>query len=313
MIVTVTPNPSIDRTLEVAVLRVGEVHRAQAVRVEAGGKGVNIARALLANGADVRAVLPVGGAEGEHLLGLLHDLALDVVAVPVGGRTRVNVTLVEPAGRVTKVNAPGPALEPGELQALFKATVAAVQGAAWLAASGSLPPGAPADLYAQLVRHVHEAGARVAVDSSGAPLVDALAAEPDVVKPNEQELAEAVGRPVVTFGDVVDAARQLRERGAGAVLVSLGSAGAVLVDAAGAVHADTPPVRARSNVGAGDAALAGFLTADGSGPEALRHAVAWGAAAVRLPGTAMPVPQDVDLAAVRLHDIDLSRRLHVPE
>lgn len=308
MIVTVTPNPSLDRTLEIDRLDRGRVLRAGESRVEAGGKGVNVARALLANDHSARAVLPIGGAEGDHLAALLDELGLDVRSVPISAPIRSNVSLVEPNGTVTKINAPGPQLVNDEPDALRKATVAALDGTEWVAACGSLPPGAPLDLYASLVRDVHEAGALIALDSSG-PLEAAISAGPDVLKPNAHELAGLVGRELRTIGDVVAAADELRGKGARAVLVSLGRDGAVLVDEHGAAHAETPPLTPRSNVGAGDATLAGFLSAGGAGTEALQRAVAWGAAAAGLPGTAMPGPNDVDITAVRIHDVDQYRTL----
>lgn len=308
-IVTLTPNPSLDRTLEVDGLTRGEVLRCTGARVEAGGKGVNVARALTAHGVEATAVLPVGGAEGAHLERLLADGGYDVRTVPVTESTRTNISVVEPDGTVTKLNAPGHRLDDDDVAALRKAVVAALDGATWVAGCGSLPPGAPTDFYAGLVAQVRDAGARVAVDTSGAPLRAVLDAGPDVVKPNDEELAAAVGRPLTTLGDVVDAAEELRGRGVGAVLVSLGRHGALLVDGDGARHADAPPVTPVSNVGAGDSTLAGYLRRDGRGDDALRSAVAFGTAAVQLPGTAVPGPDDVDEDAVRLHPVDRERRL----
>jgi len=141
-----------------------------------------------------------------------------------------------------------------------------------------------------------------AVDTSGPALVAVLPAQPVLVKPNAEELAEAAGRPVATLGDAIEAAQELRRRGAGAVVASLGADGAVLVDEGGAVHGEAPVARARSTVGAGDAMLAGFLAAGGAGRDALAEALAWGAAATSLPGSRMPTPADLDRAAVRIHD-----------
>jgi 1-phosphofructokinase len=171
--------------------------------------------------------------------------------------------------------------------------------------AGSLPPGAPSSFYLGLLAELCLTGVRLAVDTSGAPLVNALAARPDLVKPNRAELADAANQTVHTLGDVVRAAQVLRRLGARAVLASLGADGAVLVDDDGAVHGEAAVTQPRSAVGAGDAALAGFLSvagSGGSGPEALRAALAWGAAAVSLPGSGMPEPYHVDLPAVRLHD-----------
>jgi 1-phosphofructokinase len=130
-----------------------------------------------------------------------------------------------------------------------------------------------------------------------------------VVKPNREELAEVAGRALETLTDVVDAARSLLARGVGNVLVSLGSEGALLVTDGLALHARTEPVTPRSTVGAGDATLAGFLGAGGDGPEALRAAVGWGTAAVRLPGTEMPGPADIDIREVTVAEFQAGRAL----
>lgn len=309
MVVTVTPNPSLDRTLEVEALDRGEVVRAQAVHLDPGGKGVNVSRALVANGHPSRAVLPLGGFEGEQLASLLQELGIEVAPVRIADSIRSNVTVVEPDGAVTKLNAPGPSLTDSEVEALLERTVAASQGAGWVAGCGRLPPGTPDDLYARLVSAVRRAGVRVAVDTSGAALGSVLAAGPDLLKPNETELSEAVGSVLETLGDVVAAADKLRSRGVRAVLVSLGPNGAVLVDDAGAVHGENGVVVPRSTVGAGDALLAGFLAAGGEGPEAVAEGVAWGAAACVLPGTAMPGPADLRREEVRVQRVEPERSL----
>ena len=309
MIVTVTPNPSIDRAIEVAGLTRGAVHRAVAGRVDPGGKGVNVARALAASGRKSRAVLPNGGAEGRQLAELLAAAGIDVASVPVSDPVRVNISVLEPDGTTTKLNEIGPVLSPAEVEALIAATVAAAEDADWVACCGSLPPGAGDDFYARLASRL--AGtAKVALDSSGPAFTAALAARPDLVKPNHEELAEATGREVRTLGDAVDAAEAVRELGAVTVVVSLGADGALLVDENGAVHGEARADKPRSTVGAGDALLAGFLAAGGRGPEALTEALAWGTAAVQLPGSRMPSPSDLEPGAVRLHDrIDRNRLL----
>ncbi|MEU1891289.1 1-phosphofructokinase [Streptomyces pristinaespiralis] len=298
MILTVTPNPSLDRTYELPSLDRGAVLRAAGDRVDPGGKGVNVSRAVAAAGHRTVAVVPLGGPEGALLDRLLGEHGIEAAGVPVAGSTRVNITLVERDGTLTKVNAAGPDLAPAEAEALLETVRTRSAEADWIACCGSLPRGLRPEWYAELVARTHRAGARVALDTSGAALTAALRERPDVVKPNAEELAEAVGRPLATVGDAVKAAEELRDRGAGAVLASLGADGQLLVDDTGVWFGHAPADAVRSNVGAGDASLAGFLTAGGAGPAALAAAVAHGTAAVQLPGSVMPSPADLDPQAV---------------
>ncbi|CAM5610275.1 MULTISPECIES: 1-phosphofructokinase [Streptomyces] len=302
MILTLTPNPSLDRAYELPSLGRGAVLRATRDRVDPGGKGVNVSRAVAAAGHRTVAVVPLGGAEGALLARLLGEHGIEAAGVPVAGSTRVNITLVEPDGTLTKVNAAGPELSGAEAEALLEAVRSRAAGADWIACCGSLPRGLGPEWYAQLVARAHRAGRRVALDTSGSALGATLAEEPDVVKPNAEELAQAVGRPLATVGDAVKAAGELRERGARAVLASLGADGQLLVDATGAWFGRADPVAVRSNVGAGDASLAGFLAAGGRGPAALAAAVAHGTAAVQLPGSVMPAPADLAPDAVTVTD-----------
>ncbi|MBS2537365.1 1-phosphofructokinase family hexose kinase [Catenulispora sp. NF23] len=310
MIVTLTLNPSLDRTLTLQTLRRGEVLRATGARIDPGGKGVNVTRVLRAFDVGSHAVIPCAGPDGEELVRLLSKAGVPVTEVPVGGWTRSNITLVEADGRSTKVNAPGGALT-GQEVALLAETVldrCLSQGtdlhghtrAAWAVLSGSLPPGVPDTVYAELTALFAEHGVRVAVDTSGAALLAALDAGPDLIKPNRQELATAVGTPLNSIADVVEAADKLLSRGVKAVLASLGADGAVLVDSSGAVLGTADPIEPLSTVGAGDALLAGFLAAGADGPDALVEGMAWARAAVGLPGSQMPDPSDVSREGIRV-------------
>lgn len=301
MILTLTLNPSLDRAMEVGALTRGAVIRATSTHLDPGGKGVNVSRALLANGVPSRAVLPVGGAEGAQLVDLLRAEDVDLIGVPIAGRTRSNITLAEPDGTVTKVNESGPVLTGAEFAAVTEAVLAVADSADWVVACGSVPPGLPVSAFGALCARLVAAGVRLAVDTSGPALRAAAEVGVALVKPNREELAEAVGTPLDSLGDVVDAAARLRDWGAGAVLASLGADGAVLVDADGVVVGESPVAQPRSTVGAGDALLAGFLAAGARGPTALAEGLAWGAAAVSLPGSRMPGPADLDRDSVRLH------------
>jgi 1-phosphofructokinase len=311
VILTLTLNPSLDRAIEVERLARGAVIRAASARLDPGGKGVNVSRALLGNGVPSTAVVPCGGDEGEQLARLLRAEGVDVRAVPIAGRTRSNLTIAEPDGTVTKINEPGAPLSAAELDAIGDAALAAGP-ADWIVVCGSLPPEVPADVYAQLCARFRASGSRVAVDSSGAALVPAVATGPALVKPNREELAEAVGRPIASLRDAVDAAQELRSWGAEAVLASLGADGAVLVDAGGVTVGHAPVPSPRSSVGAGDALLAGFLAAGAQGAAALAEALAWAAAAVGLPGSRMPTSADLRRDTVRIQPApDLTKPLVV--
>jgi 1-phosphofructokinase len=305
MIVTFTANPSVDRTLEISELTRGAVIRATRTRVDGGGKGVNVTRALAANGHPSIAVLPSGGAEGVQLMALLEADHLLVQPVHVAGAIRANVTIVEPDGATTKINEPGPTLTDAEVVQLTDALLQAARGADWAVLSGSLPPGAPVGWYATLTAALRDQGVRVAVDTDGTRLPATFAAAPDLIKPNQRELAEASGMPIESLADALAAIHRIRAAGARTVLASLGADGALLVDDSGAYHASALVSAPRSTVGAGDAMLAGFLAAGGSGAEALAEAVAWGTAAVALPGSRMPAPSDLDRDAVKTTQLNM--------
>ncbi|MEU4688700.1 1-phosphofructokinase [Actinoplanes sp. NPDC023714] len=309
-IITVTLNPSVDRALEVDALIRGEVLRAADSHIDPGGKGVNVSRALLANGIRSTAVVPAGGAEGDQLVDLLNAEGVEMLAVPIAGRTRSNITLAEPDGTVTKINEAGPTLTDAEFVQVSEAVLAAATGAGWMVICGSLPPGPTVAAFTDLCERLVKSGVRLAVDSSGPALLAGVAAGAALIKPNREELAEAAGRELATFGDVIDACERLREAGAGTVLASLGAAGAVLVSESAVLTGVSPVSVPRSTVGAGDALLAGFLAAGASGEEALIEGLAWGAAAVSLPGSRMPGPRDLDRTKIRIdRDPDRERPL----
>lgn len=184
MIVTVTLNPSLDRTMEVASLIRGEVLRADSTIEDPGGKGVNVARVLTAAGSDAVAVLPVGGPQGHALVSLLDDAGIKKVVVPIAGKTRANVAVVEPDGTTTKLNEAGPELSESEVDALVAAVGSNVTPDGWVVVAGSLPAGLPTSIVLRLGQVAKAAGAKFSLDASGPALKDGLAAAPDLIKPN---------------------------------------------------------------------------------------------------------------------------------
>jgi 1-phosphofructokinase len=306
VIVTLTLNPSLDRTVDVDALERGTLIRTTEPMLEPGGKGVMVARALSANGVAALGIVAVAGPEGAELSHLLERDGILCRFVPVSGRTRSNLTVCEPDGTVTKINEPGSPLTDDDVSALATAVRTSVRDGDWLVLSGSTPPEFDSRRIATLLDEATAAGASIAVDSSGDALEASLASRPRIVKPNREELAELVGRDLGSVAAVVEAAEEVRSRGVEIVLVSLGAEGAVLVGPNGMLvgesKVDTRAVR--STVGAGDSFLAGFLSRftvdEGDVEGALLEALTWGAAATRLPGSAVPTPSDLDPTNVQL-------------
>lgn len=318
MILTLTANPSLDRTAVLPTpLSRGAVHRLESVSMQAAGKGVNISRAAVAAGVPTLAVLPAR--EQDPYVAELLEHAIPVRPVPPAGNVRINLSITEPDGTTTKLNSPGDTVGPGDLRRL--ADVLLEQAAAcaaedWVVLAGSVPPGTPADWYADLVAELRATPPRVAVDTSDDPLralVDGLpGSAPHLIKPNGEELATVTGSTRRVDSDplaAADVARELVASGIETVLVTLGGHGAVLVDAEGAWHASAPPVDVVSTVGAGDSSLFGYLLGHDRGlpPEGrLALAVAYGRAAVTLHGTTIPDPSHVDADVVEVHALSLA-------
>ncbi|SDC62133.1 1-phosphofructokinase family hexose kinase [Nocardioides lianchengensis] len=313
MIITLTPNPSHDRTVTLTgELERGAVQRAESVLSQAGGKGVNISRASVAAGIPSIAVLPAAK-DDPYVLELLAA-GIDCRPVPNDGTLRVNITISEPDGTTTKLNSPGPTVTPLVLRGLAESLRRRAASADWIVLAGSLPPGAPVEWYAELVGALRDTGARIAVDTSDAPLralVGRLAeAPPHLMKPNGEELASFTGGdPDLLESDPLAAAKAaatLVDQGVDTVLATLGAHGAVLVTADGAWHATPPPTEVVSTVGAGDSSLFGYLLGDiQQKPPAhrLALAVAYGSAAAGLPGTTIPHPTQVRPELVSVRDL----------
>ncbi len=316
MIVTLTPNPSLDRTVTLAgTLARGAVQRVVGVTQQSGGKGVNISRAAVSAGIPTLAVLPA--AEDDPFVRDLTQAGIACRPTPPAGEIRMNIAITEPDGTTTKLNSPGASVGPETLDAMAQALLEQADDASWIVLAGSLPPDAPTDWYAALVRVLRSSGARLAVDTSEEPLEALVAAfpdaAPDLMKPNGEELASLTGAdPVQLEGDPTAAAAAagvLISRGVDTVLVTLGGNGAVLVNSDGAWHASAPPIEVVSTVGAGDSSLFGYLLGDEqrlSPPERLALAVAYGSAAAGLPGTTIPEPSQVHAEQVQVTSLTVT-------
>lgn len=281
-IVCVTPNPAIDRTLEVPGLRPGATMRATASRTAAGGKGVNVARALSVLGARARCMGPLGGASGRILADLAVAEGLTATWTWCDVETRTCLILVDSAAReATVINEAGPRLAAGDWRQVCSDVLSGVSGASAVCISGSLPPGVPPEGLSELCRSLVDSGHAPWVDTSGAALNAALSVPGLRLKINREEAEELVGGRLDGVVACEDAARQLLARGMATVVVTMGGHGAVLASAEGRWHAAAPPVESASAVASGDSFLAGLLAAWTSGcalPEALCRGVAAGTA-----------------------------------
>ncbi|MFF0643605.1 1-phosphofructokinase family hexose kinase [Streptomyces tendae] len=283
MILTVTLNTALDITYRVQSLRPHASHRVTEVTERSGGKGLNVARVLAALGHEVTVTGFAGGTTGGVVrAGLTGVQGVTDALVPVAGATRRTVAVVdERTGDTTQLNEPGPAVAPAEWSAFQETYEDLLTGAAVVALCGSLPPGVPVGAYGGLVRAARAAGVPVLLDTSGEPLRRGLAARPDLIKPNADELAELTGSH-----EPLRAAQAARRRGARSVVASLGAEGMLAVTPEGRWRA-APPAHVRGNpTGAGDSAVAGLL----SGlvehlpwPDRLARAVALSAATVLAP------------------------------
>lgn len=307
-ILFVAANPSIDRLEEVDVLTVGAIHRPDRVVAVPGGKGLNAARAAAALGARVTAAAIVAGRAGEWIAERLAESGIDAALVRDGGRaeTRTCLSVLDRStGRLTEFYEPGAAIEPATWRA-FEEALRAQLGAGHVAAvvcSGSLPPGAPDDAYARIVRL---AGSSITiVDTHGAPLGLAVAEHPTVVKVNAAEAAEATGLPVATPAEAATAGRDLIERDAEHVVVTLGADGAVACDGPSAWHLTSSAARGSYPVGSGDAFIAGLaigLVAGSTLVAAAGGGMAAGIANALVPGAGI---LDAEAAARLLEQIEV--------
>jgi 1-phosphofructokinase family hexose kinase len=285
MIVTVTLNAAIDRTLTVPNFQRGQRHRASAGVTLAGGKGINVARALKLLGVPVVATGLVGGTTGTRIVEQLTNEAILNDFVHIEGESRTSTAVVDPTGGTyTEINEWGPAVRPGELEMLLEKLRYLTQGAELVVFAGSLPRDVEPDFYAQVTRELTRRHIQVALDTEGQPLTLGVEAEPYLVSPNQAEAEALVGQEFHDDEDFRIALDSVAEMGARNVLITTEQGCLALLredrDAL-RYRAVAPRVDPVSTVGSGDVLLAAFIAARHGGrpgEEALRAAVAAGAA-----------------------------------
>jgi 1-phosphofructokinase family hexose kinase len=314
VILTVTLNAAIDRTVAVPNFRLGRRHRAVESRTVAGGKGINVARALSLLGRPVIATGFVGGPTGTRVLEGLQDESVLADFTRIASETRINLAVIDPtSGEQTEINERGPAVSPEEVKALFDRIGYLASGAKICVLAGSVPPGAGDDLYARLVDDLSRRGVPVVLDAEGEAMLAGVRAGASMVTPNETEAEELVGQE---FADNSDIAQGLRE------LVRLGASEAAITRPDGCVAAvgegasrrllevHTEPLEPVSTVGSGDAFVAGYVAARYEGrtaEECLAYGVACGAESTQHFGAGTVDRNQVErlLGEVSVHDLEV--------
>jgi 1-phosphofructokinase family hexose kinase len=287
LIVTLTINPAIDRTISVDRLAFEDRARISSSRESAGGRGINASSVIHSFGGPTLAVLTSGGDKGKRLEALLERSGFPVAVVPIQNEIRTDLTITDRHGLTIHLNEAGPELSAAEVAQVDKTVREALDRAAWLMLCGSLPPGVPPSFYGKLIASARKKKVKTLLHTSGEALREGIEARPSVVTPNQQEAGRLLGRTLLTSTQFLEAAEQVRQMGAESVVLSLGSRGAVGAFADGLLAAASPPVDSVCPIGSGDALAAAYAWAvlrKNTPAEAMRWGVAAGTASARLPG-----------------------------
>jgi tagatose 6-phosphate kinase len=312
MIITVTLNAAIDKTLAVPNFRLGRRHRAVEQTSMAGGKGVNVARALKALGQPVIATGVAGGPNGTRIIEQLTEEAILSDFVRIREESRMSTAVVDPtSGEQTEINERGPSVTEAELELFVDKLLYLAKGAGVCVFSGSLPRGVDSDVYARLIQELHKLGVTTVLDSEGDSMLLGTRAEPTVVTPNELEAEELVGHEFSDDGDRLTGLHEIVGLGAREAIMTLGAGCIGLIGEPDPqlYRVTLDPLEPVSAVGSGDAFLAGYVAAryGGRSPEdCLRFAVACGAESTQHFGAGVLDPREVErlLPEVSVETID---------
>lgn len=309
MIISLTLNPAVDQSARLPELEPGRVHRIRETHFDPAGKGINVSRMAHQLGWPTIAFGFLSGDTGNMVRSALESEGVPAHFVPIPGQqTRVNVTIVEDSGRASSFYGPGPTVPADALASLQDLVRFWLQAGRVLVLAGSLPPGVPSDVYAELTRAAHESGVKVILDADAEALRQGLAAGPDLIKPNIEEAQRLLGRPLDSDAAVLAGARELAAHNVETVIVSMGGRGAVCAQSERAWRIHAPVVERKSTVGSGDAMVAGIAVALARDEEieaGLRLGAAAGAATAMTAGTTMGTAGDVAKLApeVRIEEL----------
>jgi len=287
LIVTLTINPAIDRTIAVDRLAFDDRAYILSSNDSPGGRGINASGVIHSFGGKTLAIVPAGGHRGQTFETYLHGSGFKIVTVPIRNDMRLNFTITDRHGLTVKLNELGPRLERDELASVLGTVEAHLENASWLMLCGSLPPGVACDFYAQLIERARKRGVKTMLDADGEALSQGIEAEPTIVSPNQQEAERLLNTVLLTRSHALAAVKRIRSMGAESVVLSMGSRGAIAAQGNQTWEVIPPRVEAISPIGAGDALAAAIvwkLRQGGTLEEAVRMGVAAGTASAKLPG-----------------------------
>ena len=304
MIYTITLNPALDHYVEVDDLLVEDANRVRSECLYAGGKGIDVSRAIRHLGSDSMALGFIGGHNGQVMVDMLKAEGVTCYFTPIAQETRRDIILSNRRrGTQTLLHARGPSITAEEWRGFLTHLRLLELRDAYVVLGGSLPRGVPIDAYRQIVALVQRRGAKVVLDADGACLKAGLKARPFAAKPNVNELRRATGRPLRTEDEILAAATALNRAGVKIVMVSRGRQGLLVASRTERYRAVPPPVKVRSTVGAGDSTVAGFVFRHAGGKtleDCVRFATAAGTAATLAPGNQLCRLRDVQRLAPRI-------------
>lgn len=298
MIVTVTMNPAIDKTVEVGEFQHGGLNRIRKVEYDAGGKGINVSKTICELGGTTIATGFLGGNGGRTIENVLKQKGISCDFIWVDGETRTNTKVFEESGALTELNEPGPSIPPEDLEELLRKLDEYAAEDTLFVLSGSIPAGVDKEIYAEIIRRVHKKGSKVLLDADGELFRRGLKAGPDMIKPNRVELEEYAQLDYrASEEELLKIAEDFTGKGIETIAVSMGQSGAIFVTGDSKVKCPALSVKAHSTVGAGDAMVAALAYAwDRKLPEeeTIRLCMAVSAGAVTTVGTKPPTKELVE-------------------
>lgn len=298
MIITVTMNPAIDKTVDLVHFEHGSLNRLTNVITDAGGKGINVSKTIKELGGETLATGFIGGSGGVLIEKVLNEQGIKSDFVLVNGETRTNLKVVEQNGFVTELNEPGPVIKKEEIDLLTEKLLGYANPDTLFVIAGSIPNGVDKNIYKVLIEKLKEKGAKVFLDADGELFVNSLEAKPDIIKPNRGELEEYFSMDYrANEEELIQMGNKLLDKGIGMVAISLGQMGALFLTKEQSVRCPGLKVEAHSTVGAGDAMVAALSYGIDNGfdfVESVKLGIATSAGAVTTQGTKPPSKELVD-------------------